>query len=63
MMLSGQIMEISDDVFMRHFLLSRTLMLMMISMNNTIYYMYHGTDAEKYNDVPDDEVAQPPLTF
>jgi hypothetical protein len=56
-------MEISDDVFMRHFLFSRTLMFMMINMNNTIYHMYHGSDAEKYNNVPDDEVAHTPLTF
>ena len=63
MMLSGQIMEISDDVFIRQFLFARSLMLVLINMNNSIYYAYHGNDAEKYNDVPVDEVAQPPLTF
>lgn len=62
MMLSGQIMVISDPII-NHFMLSRTIMLMMINMNNAIYHMYYGSDAEKYTDVPDVEVAQPPLTF
>jgi len=56
-------MEISDDVFIRQFLLARSLMLVLINMNNSIYYAYHGSDAEKYNDVPVDEVAHTPLTF
>ena len=63
MMLSGQIMEISDDVFIRQFLFARTLMLMMINMNNSLYHVYHGNHAEKYNDVPDDELSHTPLTF
>jgi hypothetical protein len=55
-------MVISDPII-NHFMVSRTIMLMMITMNNTIYHMYHGSDAEKYTDVPVEEVAQPPLTF
>lgn len=62
MMLSGQVMVISDPII-NHFMVSRTIMLMMITMNNTIYHMYHGSDAEKYTDVPVDEVAHTPLTF
>ena len=51
MMLSGQIMEISDDVFIRQFLLARVLMFSMIRINNTLVQLYCGNDAEKYNDV------------
>jgi hypothetical protein len=63
MMLSGQIMEISDDVFARQFLFARSLMFILINLNNSLYHVYHEHHAEKCSDVPVDEVAQTPLTF
>jgi len=63
MMLSGQIMEISNDVFIRQFLLAKSLMLMLIDLNNSLYHVYHEHHAEKYNDVPVDKVAHDPLIF
>ena len=62
MMISGQVMVISDPII-NQFMTSRVLMLLLVDLNNNLYHVYHKHHAKKYSDVPLDEVAQAPLTF
>jgi hypothetical protein len=55
-------MVISDPII-NQFMTSRVLMLLLVDLNNNLYHIYHKHHAEKYSDVPLDELAQAPLTF
>lgn len=55
-------MEISNDIFARQFLFARTIMLMMINMNNQLIDCHEIGEIEA-GSVPDDKVAQGYLIF